>query len=68
MCGIQLLKKCEDHARTPPSPFDGDQDSGSLFEFDWKKVLIAYGGVLVAGLALGSTFYPINPRRVRRFF
>ncbi|MED6124243.1 hypothetical protein PIB30_057233 [Stylosanthes scabra] len=53
LCGMQVSKECED----PPSPtFDGDQDSESGYFFNWKIVLIGYGGGLVAGLALGSAF------------
>ncbi|KAJ1443710.1 Leucine-rich repeat [Sesbania bispinosa] len=61
LCGDQLLNKCVDDAGPsfdPPSASDGDQDTGSFFEFDWKIVLIGYGGGLVAGVALGSTFSP----------
>ncbi|KAJ1443714.1 Leucine-rich repeat [Sesbania bispinosa] len=61
LCGNQLLNKCVDDARpsfVPPSASDGDQDTGSFLEFDWKIVLIGYGGGIVAGVALGSTFSP----------
>ncbi|KAJ1443711.1 Leucine-rich repeat [Sesbania bispinosa] len=61
LCGNQLLKKCVDDAGpsfVPPSASDGDQDTGSFLEFDWKIVLIGYGGGIVAGVALGSTFSP----------
>ncbi|MCH88896.1 receptor-like protein kinase, partial [Trifolium medium] len=69
LCGDQLLKKCIDYAgpsfSRPAS--DGDHDSESLFEFDWKVILIGYVGGLVAGVALGGTFSsqsPINMRLV----
>ncbi|XP_028773690.1 receptor-like protein 34 [Neltuma alba] len=57
LCGIQLLKKCEDHRGerviTPPS-----EDDEPLFEFDWKIIVIGYGGGLAFGIAMGSTFIP----------
>ncbi|MED6144751.1 hypothetical protein PIB30_018424 [Stylosanthes scabra] len=58
LCGIQLVKKCEDHSKLPLPTHDGDQDSesGSLFELYWMVILIGYGGGLVAGLALGNAF------------
>ncbi|KAL2330019.1 hypothetical protein Fmac_017600 [Flemingia macrophylla] len=60
LCGnILLFKKCEDYARSPfapPSAFDDDQDSKFFSQFDWKVVLIGYGGGFIAGLALGRTF------------
>ncbi|MED6200838.1 hypothetical protein PIB30_089209, partial [Stylosanthes scabra] len=38
---------------------DGDQDSGSSsVQFDWKIILIGFGGGLVAGLSLGNIFGP----------
>ncbi|XLU55022.1 hypothetical protein S245_049670 [Arachis hypogaea] len=58
LCGIQLMKKCEDHPKPPLQKPDGDQDSesGSFFELYWMVILIGYGGGLVAGLALGNAF------------
>ncbi|XLU99840.1 receptor-like protein 6 isoform X2 [Arachis hypogaea] len=58
LCGIQLLKKCEDHPKLPLQKPNGDQDSesGSFFEFNWLVILLGYGGGLVAGLALGNAF------------
>ncbi|PNY08421.1 hypothetical protein L195_g004943 [Trifolium pratense] len=57
----QLLKKCIDHIEpsfSPPSASDdGDNDSESFFELYWNVILIGYVGGLVAGVALGSTFY-----------
>ncbi|KHN34853.1 Receptor-like protein 12, partial [Glycine soja] len=35
---------------------EDDQDSGFFGEFDWKVAVIGYGGELLAGVALGSTF------------
>ncbi|KAJ1378233.1 Leucine-rich repeat [Sesbania bispinosa] len=61
LCGDQLLKKCVDDARpsfVPPSASDGDQDTRSFLEFDWKVAAIGYGGGLVGGVALGGTFSP----------
>ena len=60
LCGNQLLKKCEDDGGSPfapPSASDNnDQDSGFLADFDWKVVLIGFGGGLLAGVALESYF------------
>ncbi|XP_057435953.1 receptor-like protein Cf-9 [Lotus japonicus] len=67
LCGTQLLKKCENHV-APPSASNGEEDSGSLFEFDWKIVLIGYGGGLVAGVALGSSYAPQVLRWLKKFF
>jgi len=57
LCGDQLLKKCTDHAGPSTSDDDDDDDSGPFFEFDWKIALIGYGGGLVAGVALGITYF-----------
>ncbi|XLT92282.1 hypothetical protein HN873_013957 [Arachis hypogaea] len=58
LCGIRLLKKCEDHPKLPLQKPDDDQDfeSGSFFELYWMVILIGYGGGLIAGLALGNAF------------
>ncbi|XLT56496.1 receptor-like protein 12 [Arachis ipaensis] len=56
LCGIQLKKKCEDGSWSSPTGLDSDHDSGSIVEFDWKIILIGYGGGVVAGLALGNAF------------
>ncbi|KAG4922637.1 hypothetical protein JHK82_051611 [Glycine max] len=59
LCGIQLLKKCEEDEGSPFAPgsaSDDDQDSGFSVEFDWKVILIGYGGGLLVGVALGRTF------------
>ena len=60
LCGNQLVKKCEDDWESPFVPpsasDDDDQDSGFFGEFDWKVAVIGYGGELLAGVALGSTF------------
>ncbi|XLS91080.1 hypothetical protein HN51_067088, partial [Arachis hypogaea] len=56
LCGIQLKKQCRDSSWSPPTVLDNDHDSGSIIEFDWKIILIGYGGGVVAGLALGNAF------------
>ncbi|KAK7295334.1 hypothetical protein RJT34_18241 [Clitoria ternatea] len=60
LCGNQLMKKCVDTRPSiaPPSTFDGDQDPVSFLELYWEVVLIGYGGGLVTGLVLGSTYSP----------
>ncbi|QHO39483.1 Receptor-like protein [Arachis hypogaea] len=55
LCGIQLKKKCDGNWFFPTG-LDSDHDSGSIIEFDWKIILIGYGGGVVAGLALGNAF------------
>ncbi|MED6181683.1 hypothetical protein PIB30_021612 [Stylosanthes scabra] len=57
LCGIQLKKKCEDRGSSSPTGLlDSDHDSESFIEFDWKIILIGYGGGVVAGVALGYAF------------
>ena len=56
LCGDQLLKKCIDHAG-PSTSDDNDDDSESFFELYWTVALIGYGGGLVAGVALGNTYF-----------
>ncbi|MED6131547.1 hypothetical protein PIB30_010867 [Stylosanthes scabra] len=56
LCGMQVSKECEDHDKPPPPTSDGDEDSESEHFFNWKIILIGYGGGLVAGIALGSAF------------
>ncbi|KAL2335801.1 hypothetical protein Fmac_010247 [Flemingia macrophylla] len=59
LCGNSLSKKCEHDAGSPftsPLASKDDEDSRFLCEFDWKVVLIGYGGGLIAGVTLGSTF------------
>ncbi|KAL4382514.1 receptor like protein 27-like [Arachis hypogaea] len=70
LCGIQLMKKCEDHSKLPLPTTDGDQDSasGSFFKSNWMVILIGYGGGLVAGLALGNAFAGDVFRLLKRIF
>ncbi|QHO40050.1 receptor-like protein 54 [Arachis hypogaea] len=70
LCGIRLLKKCEDHPKLPLQKPDGDQDSesGSFFELYWMVILIGYGGGLVAGLALGNAFAEDVYRLLKKIF
>ncbi|XLT92278.1 hypothetical protein S245_014158 [Arachis hypogaea] len=70
LCGIQLLKKCEDPPKHPLQKPDGDQDSesGSFFELYWMVILIGYGGGLVAGLALGNAFAVDVFRLLKKIF
>ncbi|XP_057756517.1 receptor like protein 22-like [Arachis stenosperma] len=70
LCGIQLLKKCEDPSKHPLQKPDGDQDSesGSFFELYWMVILIGYGGGLVAGLALGNAFAVDVFRLLKKIF
>ncbi|MED6208459.1 hypothetical protein PIB30_045251 [Stylosanthes scabra] len=57
LCGIQLLKKCGDHGMGSMPQSDGGQDSGpSSVQFDWKIILIGFGGGLVAGVSLENAF------------
>ncbi|CAI8584621.1 unnamed protein product [Vicia faba] len=59
LCGDQLLNKCLDHAGhsySPPSASDGEHDSESFIEIEWKVSLIGYVGGLIAGVALGTTY------------
>ncbi|MED6171841.1 hypothetical protein PIB30_044562 [Stylosanthes scabra] len=56
LCGTPLKKKCGDSSGSSPTGVDSDHDSESFIEFDWKIILIGYGGGVVAGLALGYAF------------
>ncbi|GLU15159.1 hypothetical protein SLE2022_316760 [Rubroshorea leprosula] len=53
LCGFPLTKKChnEKEPRAPPSQFDEEDDSTTLFE--WKFALAGYGCGLMLGLSLG---------------
>ncbi|XP_025647941.1 receptor-like protein 47 [Arachis hypogaea] len=76
LCGIQLMKKCDDRTRHQPPESNGDQHysgSNSFVEFDWKIIFIGYVGGLVVGLAAatqnisakvageGSSQVPVKP-------
>ncbi|XP_060671047.1 receptor-like protein 49 [Ziziphus jujuba] len=56
LCGDLLLKKCGDldPPSLTPSVFEENDNSESLFEFEWKVVLIGLISGLVAGVALGD--------------
>ncbi|GLT35780.1 hypothetical protein SLA2020_102050, partial [Shorea laevis] len=52
LCGLPLTKKChEEEPGAPPSQFDEEDDSTTLFE--WKFALAGYGCGIVLGLSLG---------------
>ncbi|KAL5095958.1 hypothetical protein RYX36_000285 [Vicia faba] len=71
LCGDQLLNKCLDHAGhsySPPSASDGEHDSESFIEIEWKVSLIGYVGGLIAGVALGTTYSSQVIRWLKRFF
>ncbi|GLT54998.1 hypothetical protein SLA2020_281550 [Shorea laevis] len=56
LCGSPLSKKCGDSKFSPSSPstFEENQSSESLFEFDWKIVVLGYGCGLVVGVVIGQ--------------
>nr|XP_048330300.1 receptor-like protein 7 [Ziziphus jujuba var. spinosa] len=56
LCGDLLLKKCGDlkPPSLPPSVFEENDNSESLFELEWKVVLIGFISGLLAGVALGD--------------
>ncbi|CAI8591776.1 unnamed protein product [Vicia faba] len=66
LCGDQLSKKCTEHPG--PSSSDGDHDSESFIEIEWKVSLIGYAGGLVAGVALGISYSSQVLRWLRRIF
>ncbi|GLU19131.1 hypothetical protein SLE2022_353960 [Rubroshorea leprosula] len=52
LCGFPLTKKCHpEEPRAPPSKFDEDDDSATLF--NWRFALAGYGCGLVLGLSQG---------------
>ncbi|XP_025696615.3 receptor-like protein 54 [Arachis hypogaea] len=70
LCGIRLVKKCEDYSKLPLPTTDGDQDTESeaFFELYWMVIVIGYGGGLVAGLALGNAFAVDVYRLLKKIF
>jgi Leucine-rich repeat (LRR) protein len=55
LCGRPLTRKCgnSNEPSSQPSIFEENQDSGSLFEFGWKIVVIGYGFGFVVGVIIG---------------
>ncbi|XP_062153922.1 receptor-like protein 7 [Alnus glutinosa] len=55
LCGRPLTRKCGNYNEpsSQPSIFEESQDSGSLFEFGWKIVVIGYGCGFVVGVLIG---------------
>ncbi|KAB1209225.1 Receptor-like protein 12 [Morella rubra] len=58
LCGRPLSKTCGDSSLQQPSIFEENQGSESLFEFDWKVVVIGYGSGLVVGIFIGQIMIP----------
>ncbi|KAB1208710.1 Receptor-like protein 12 [Morella rubra] len=58
LCGRPLSKTCGDSSLQRPSIFEENQGSKSLFEFDWKVVVIGYGCGLVVGIFIGQIMIP----------
>ncbi|XVF81457.1 hypothetical protein PTKIN_Ptkin15bG0156700 [Pterospermum kingtungense] len=56
LCGKQLSKACQSSQVSPP-PVE-DQGQGHLLEYDWKIILIGFGGRLLNGLAIGYVYTP----------
>nr|XP_048330199.1 receptor-like protein 7 isoform X1 [Ziziphus jujuba var. spinosa]XP_048330200.1 receptor-like protein 7 isoform X1 [Ziziphus jujuba var. spinosa] len=56
LCGDPLSKKCGDleTSSPPPSVFEENDDSESVFKLDWKFVLIGYISGLVVGVVLAD--------------
>ncbi|XP_060671046.1 putative receptor like protein 25 [Ziziphus jujuba] len=56
LCGDPLFKKCGglESSSLPPSVFEENDESKSLFEFDWKFVLMGFMSGLVVGVVLGD--------------
>ncbi|PON80738.1 LRR domain containing protein [Parasponia andersonii] len=53
LCGDPLSKKCgNSESPAPTSLSSQEQDSGSLFDFNWMTVLFGYLGGLVVGIAI----------------
>ncbi|KAB1209231.1 Receptor-like protein 12 [Morella rubra] len=58
LCGKPLSKTCGDSSLQRPSIFEENQGSKSLFQFDWKVVVIGYGCGLVVGIFIGQIMIP----------
>ena len=56
LCGSPLSKRCANLKDPPPPPsiFVENQDAGSLFEFDWKVVVMGYGCGFIFGVFGGK--------------
>ena len=53
LCGEPLSKKCgNSESPTPPRLSVEEQDSGSMFEFNWMTILFGYLGGLVVGVVI----------------
>ncbi|XP_048337008.1 receptor-like protein 33 [Ziziphus jujuba] len=65
LCGDPLPNKCNNsdtssHPPNSPNP-EEDQDSRSLFELDWKFVVIGYCSGAVVGMIIGHFVIKKNP-------
>ncbi|XVF81446.1 hypothetical protein PTKIN_Ptkin15bG0155800 [Pterospermum kingtungense] len=60
LCGKPLSKTCTMFQVSPP-PLSSEEDEGQepLVEFDWKIILIGFGGGLLNGLAIGYMYTPL---------
>ncbi|XP_030514453.1 receptor-like protein 6 [Rhodamnia argentea] len=57
LCGSPLPKKCTavgDNIPLPPSPLKEENDNDSIFDLDWKVVLIGAGAGFFIGVVLGN--------------
>ncbi|XP_022727892.1 receptor-like protein 12 [Durio zibethinus] len=59
LCGKPLSKTCTSFQVSPP-PLSSEEDRSRepSLEFDWKIILMGYGGGLVNGLAIGHIYAP----------
>ncbi|XVF81459.1 hypothetical protein PTKIN_Ptkin15bG0157000 [Pterospermum kingtungense] len=60
LCGKPLSKTCTMFQVSPP-PLSSEEDDSQepLVEFDWKIILIGFGGGLLNGLAIGYMYTPL---------
>ncbi|XVF81445.1 hypothetical protein PTKIN_Ptkin15bG0155700 [Pterospermum kingtungense] len=67
LCGKPLSKTCTMFQVSPP-PLSSEEDEGQepLVEFDWKIILIGFGGGLLNGLAIGYMYTPLWFRKYLR--